>query len=109
MAGYKHPCIYCGKFIWHDSNVCPMCGHKDPFFLSCPKCLNRVEKEWIKCSKCGLSLRVLCHKCGRNSFIQDHCEHCGTSMLVACSNKKCKFEQLPIGEECIKCGKLLIK
>ena len=108
MPGYKHPCRYCGKLVSPDSNVCPFCGKVDPSGpLRCPQCRNPIEKGWEKCSNCGLLLRVECPECGKLAFFGDYCEHCDTRLVVVC--QKCKTEQPPIGEKCVKCGKPLKK
>ena len=108
MPGYKHSCQYCGKLIEADSNTCPFCGKVNPLgLLRCPKCRNPIEKDWKKCGNCGLLLEVTCPKCGKTTFFGDYCEHCDARLVVVCPNPKCKNEQPPIGEKCIKCGKPL--
>lgn len=108
MPGYKHPCRYCGKLIEAEANVCPFCGKVNPLGpLRCPKCRNPIQKGWKKCSNCGLSLEVDCPKCGKMTFFGDYCEHCDARLVVVCQNSKCKMEQPPIGDKCIRCGKPL--
>ncbi|MFA5771543.1 MAG: zinc ribbon domain-containing protein [Thermoplasmata archaeon] len=108
MPGYKHLCRYCDKLIPPDSNVCPLCGKINPHGeLRCPKCRNPIQKDWKKCNHCGLSLEIACIKCGKITFFGDYCEHCNVRLAVVCPNKKCKTEQPPIGEKCLKCGKAL--
>lgn len=107
MAGYKHPCRYCGKFIPPDSEVCPICGKISPLSIRCPKCRSPIEKGWKRCSQCGQVLETKCPYCGKITFLDAHCEHCGSSLMVVCPNKKCGAEQIPIGGKCIKCGKPL--
>jgi RNA polymerase subunit RPABC4/transcription elongation factor Spt4 len=109
LAGYKHPCMYCEKFIPPDSNLCPYCGKTDPFTLRCPQCRNPVDRDWIKCSHCGLSLHMRCPVCEKDTFVGNYCEQCNAYLLVACPNRRCKMEQLPIFTKCIKCGKPLKK
>ncbi|MGQ9604524.1 MAG: double zinc ribbon domain-containing protein [bacterium] len=75
--------------------------------LRCPKCRNPIQKDWKKCSNCDLSLEVACPKCGKTTFFGDYCEHCDARLVVACPNPKCKTEQPPNGDKCIKCGKPL--
>jgi RNA polymerase subunit RPABC4/transcription elongation factor Spt4 len=107
MPGYKIPCRYCGKVIPPESNICPICGKANPIFLRCPKCKNLIEKGWVNCSSCGLSLKVICPKCRAETFFGDYCEKCGSPLTVVCPNPKCRFEQPPIGDKCTRCGKPL--
>ena len=108
MPGYKHPCRYCDKLIPPGSAVCPICGKVNPLGpLRCPKCMTQIEKGWKKCGHCGLSLEITCPKCGKVNFFGDYCEYCKARLTVICPNRKCKTEQTPIGDKCIKCGKSL--
>jgi len=108
MPGYKHPCRYCGKLIEAEANVCPFCGKINPLGpLRCPKCRNPIEKDYLVCPDCGLKLKILCPKCGKETFFGDYCEACGQRLTVICPNPRCKFEQPPVGENCLKCGKPL--
>ena len=108
MPGYKHPCRYCDKLVPPESKVCPFCGKINPTgSLRCPKCQNPVQKDWVKCGKCGFDLKTTCPKCGKATFFGDYCENCSARLTVVCPNPKCKTEQLPISEKCVKCGKLL--
>lgn len=110
MPGYKHSCKYCSKLIERDSNVCPFCSKVNPVGpLRCPKCRNPVQKNYKSCSNCGLSLEINCPKCGKITFFGDYCEHCDARLVVICQNPKCKTEQPPISDKCVKCGKLLKK
>lgn len=107
MPGYKLPCRYCGKVIPPQSNVCPICGKANPIFLRCPRCKDLIEKGWVNCPSCGLSLKVTCPKCKAETFFGDYCEKCGSPLTIVCPNPKCRFEQPPIGDKCVKCGKPL--
>ena len=107
MPGYKIPCRYCGKVIPPESSVCPVCGKANPIFLRCPRCRDLIEKEWVSCPSCGLSLKVTCPKCKAETFFGDYCEKCSSPLTVVCPNPKCRFEQPPIGDKCIRCGKPL--
>jgi hypothetical protein len=108
MARYKHPCRYCDKLVPSDSNVCPICGGRNPIGpLRCPKCRNPIEKGWINCNNCGLPLKTICSKCGNETFFGDHCDVCKAPITIICPNPKCLTEQPPLGERCIKCGKPL--
>lgn len=107
MPGYKLPCRYCGKVIPPQSNVCPICGKANPIFLRCPRCKDLIEKGWVNCPSCGLSLKVTCPKCKAETFFGDYCEKCGSPLTIVCPNPKCRFEQPPIGDKCVKCGKTL--
>jgi len=110
MSGYKHPCKYCGKLIEPDANVCPFCGKVNPIgLLRCPKCEYPIQKDYKVCPNCGLKLEITCPYCGEQTFFGDYCDKCGTRLLMICSNRKCKIEQPPIEENCIKCGKPLKK
>jgi predicted amidophosphoribosyltransferase len=93
-----------------DSNVCPYCGRKNPTgSYRCPKCMNPVKKEFLKCSVCGQDLYLYCSKCGEKTFYDDQCEHCGASLMIQCPNPKCRAEQAPVRDKCYKCGKALKK
>jgi predicted amidophosphoribosyltransferase len=106
MPGYKHPCKYCGKLVSADDNVCPFCGRVNPVGPQrCPKCRNPIETGQVRCSNCGLSLQINCPHCGKPTFFGDYCQNCNQRLTVVCPN--CRTEQAPLGEKCIKCGKLL--
>jgi len=106
IVGYKHPCRYCDKMIPPNSNVCPECGKMNPLGpIRCPKCRNPVQKNWQKCSGCGLSLTISCPRCSQTTFFGDYCEKCGEELKVTCPN--CKAKQPPVGEKCVRCGKKL--
>lgn len=106
MPGYKHPCKYCGKLVSVDDNVCPFCGKVNPVGPQrCPKCRNPIETGQARCSNCGLSLQINCPYCGKPTFFGDYCQNCTRRLTVICG--KCKTEQAPLGEKCIKCGKPL--
>ncbi|MDD5659548.1 MAG: zinc ribbon domain-containing protein [Actinomycetota bacterium] len=107
MPGYKIPCRYCGKVIPPESNVCPICGKSNPIFLRCPRCKDLIEKGWVNCPSCGLSLKVTCPKCKVETFFADYCDKCGSALTVVCPNPKCRFEQPPVSDKCVKCKKPL--
>ncbi len=108
MPGYKHPCRYCDNLVESDANVCPFCGKVNPVGpLRCPKCRNPIERTHKNCSHCGLLLEINCPYCNKKTFFGDYCEHCDKRLIVVCKNPKCKEEQPPISENCIKCGKPL--
>jgi hypothetical protein len=110
MPGYKHFCRYCNQLIEPDSNVCPLCGKVNPLGPSrCPKCRNPIQKTWKHCSHCGLTLAVVCPKCRRTSFLGDYCDHCDARLVVICRNPKCRAEQPPIGDVCVRCSQPLPK
>jgi predicted amidophosphoribosyltransferase len=103
MPGYKHPCRYCDELIDADSNVCPACGKVNPLGPPrCPKCHNPIQKGWVRCSDCGLTLRTACPHCGQETFFGDYCDQCGEQLVVVC--KRCKTTQPPLGPKCAKCG-----
>ncbi len=106
MPGYKKPCKYCNELVESDGGVCPYCGKIDPADeFRCPKCRHPVKKEYKACPGCGFELKVVCPLCGKEGFFCDYCVHCGKRLTVRCANKKCGFEQPPLGDKCIKCGK----
>jgi predicted amidophosphoribosyltransferase len=107
LPGYMHPCRHCGKLSPPDANVCPSCGKVNPLQARCPKCANPIRKSWVACSSCGLSLRLACPFCGRDTFFSDYCEHCDARLVVKCQNRKCGAEQPPLGGSCSQCGKPL--
>ena len=107
MPGYNLPCRYCGKVIPPESNVCPICGKANPIFLRCPKCKDIIKKGWANCPSCGLSLKITCPTCKSETFFGDYCEKCDFALTVVCPNPKCRFEQPPLENKCIKCGKPL--
>jgi len=108
MAGYKHPCRYCGKLIPPEAKTCPLCGKINPLGpMRCPKCRNPVEKNWQKCANCGLTLQTVCVQCGKTGFFGDYCEHCSGRLTVICPDPKCKTEQPPLSDTCVKCGRKL--
>jgi len=106
MPGYKHPCKYCGKLVSSDDNMCPFCGKVNPVGdIRCPNCRSPIEEGQMRCSHCGFALQTNCFVCGKTTFFGDYCQNCGQRLTVFCP--KCKVEQPPIGEKCIKCGKPL--
>jgi len=108
MPGYSRPCRYCNQLVPSDANTCPTCGKVNPISgPSCPKCAAHLETGWKRCPSCGLSLDVTCPKCGKTTFLGDYCDQCQARLMVICPNKKCRFEQAPLGEKCVKCGKPL--
>lgn len=109
MAHYKHACIYCNKLIEADSEFCPYCSSPDPFVLRCPMCRNPVEKDYVKCNKCGFDLYIKCPECGRKTFASIGCSHCNAEIMIKCPNPKCGLLQLKSNEKCIRCNKDLLK
>ncbi len=108
MSGYKHPCRYCDRLVTSGSNVCPYCGKVNPLdSLRCQKCHNPVDRDYIKCPHCGLDLIIECPHCGEKTFFGDYCDHCDARLVVVCPNRKCKKEQPPVGDKCVKCNKPL--
>lgn len=105
-VGYKHACKYCGKLIPPDSTACPYCEKVNPLGpFRCPKCHEPIEKDFKMCPKCKLNLRIVCPFCEKTTFFGEHCEDCGTRLMVTCPN--CGQEQPPISDKCIKCEKPL--
>jgi RNA polymerase subunit RPABC4/transcription elongation factor Spt4 len=106
MPGYMKPCRYCGELVPPDSNDCPVCGKHNPVDeLRCPKCRSPIKEGWKVCSGCGQSLTVVCPYCAKPTFFGDHCQNCQARLVVKCLQKKCGFEQPPLGPICIKCKK----
>ena len=107
MPGYMRPCRYCGKLVPPDSTACPFCGKVRPLEPPrCPQCRSSIESGWVRCAACGVSLRIKCPACSKETFFGDYCDVCQAPLLVICPNKKCRIEQPP-GSKCIKCGKVL--
>lgn len=105
MVGYKHPCRYCDQFIPSGSSVCPLCGKSNPLGpLRCPQCKSPIQKAWVKCNNCGLTLSVECPHCHEMTYFSEYCQHCQTALLVKCINEECAMEQPPIGDVCVECG-----
>ncbi|MDW5563132.1 MAG: zinc ribbon domain-containing protein [Methanomassiliicoccus sp.] len=106
MPGYMKPCRYCGELVPPDSNSCPICGKWNPVDeIRCPKCRSPIKEGWKGCAHCGQSLTVSCPACGKDTFFGDHCQQCGARLMVKCQQRKCGFEQPPLGPICSKCGK----
>lgn len=106
MTGYKQPCRYCGGLLSSGSRTCPLCGKVNPLGSQrCPKCRNPIKREWIACSNCGLSLKIDCPQCRKDTFFGDYCDECEARILIVCPNRKCKAEQPPISDKCVQCGK----
>lgn len=97
--------MYCNELIPGDSEMCPMCGRKDPFSLRCPRCKNPIENNWKICSSCGIKLKTICISCGKEIPTAEFCEYCKGPILVRCKNRKCLEVQILTPEgKCIKCG-----
>lgn len=107
MAEYKQQCRYCSKLIEGDSEFCPYCGKTDPFVLRCPMCRNPVKEDYMKCNKCGFTLRIICPACHKETFAGLNCTNCNAVLLVECKNKKCGYLQLATNEKCVRCNKKL--
>lgn len=106
MPGYMLPCRYCDQLVPPDAEVCPQCGRWNPVDeLRCPRCRSPIMEGWKACSRCGQSLTVTCPFCNQVTFFGDHCSHCDARLTVRCLQKKCGFEQPPLGTICVKCGK----
>ncbi len=108
MPGYQRPCRHCKQLVPADAAACPICGKVNPVYgPSCPRCAAHLEIAWKRCPGCGLTLEITCPKCGKPTFLDDYCSQCQSRLTVICPNRKCLFEQAPIGNKCIKCGKPL--
>ncbi len=106
MPGYSLPCKYCNEIIPPDSVACPKCGRVNPLDKErCAKCRAPIEHGWVSCPQCGQSLRAICPKCGKPTFLGDYCDACGQRLTIACP--KCGAEQSFINKNCIKCKKPL--
>jgi hypothetical protein len=100
------PCRYCDEMAPADCNVCPSCGKWNPAGeLRCPRCRFPVREVHRTCAGCGQKLEVACPSCGLPTFFGDHCGQCGARLTVRCLQKKCGFEQPPLGDMCSKCGR----
>ena len=107
MAFYKQPCIHCGTFIEADSKVCISCSSMSPFGYSCPTCGRQIQKGQNLCSGCGRSLYIHCPSCDNQTFVQDKCEFCNTSLMIRCENIRCGTLQFFQNTKCTACGKKL--
>ncbi|HMM30827.1 MAG TPA: hypothetical protein PKB13_03500 [Clostridia bacterium] len=105
MASYKQPCLWCGTLIDRDSRFCPSCKSNSPFGYLCPNCLRPIDKHQSICSACGRALHVPCPACGRQTFVQDKCEHCAATLMVRCQNLHCEALQYFENTKCTACGK----
>lgn len=105
MAAYKQPCIHCGKLIESDARICIFCGSMSPFGYLCPSCSRPVSKGQAMCAGCMRPLYVTCPTCGKNTFVQERCEACGSGLMVYCENKRCNSLQFFQNTKCSVCGK----
>ncbi len=105
MASYKQPCFCCGAYIERDARFCPACQSGSPFGYLCPACLRPVEKGQPICSGCGRPLYTACPACGKQTFVQEKCEHCGAALMVSCQNPRCGARQFFENAKCTTCGK----
>ncbi|MFY9175170.1 MAG: zinc ribbon domain-containing protein [Peptococcia bacterium] len=105
MASYKQACLHCGSYIEPDSLYCPYCKRKDPFGYHCPTCHYPIEKGQSVCSGCGRALYISCPACSKQTFVQDKCEECNTSLMIRCANPRCGAEQFFENIKCTACGK----
>ncbi len=68
----------------------------------CLKCKQKVDDNAIRCSHCGMRLKVICPTCNTaNLFGIDVCTNCGTVLLKYCEN--CGSANFPEAKECRKC------
>ena len=109
MALYKKPCIHCGTLIAEDARVCENCLSHSPFGHRCPTCLAEIRKGQQLCSNCGRPLHVVCPFCGKHTFVQEKCEHCGGALLIRCTNRRCGAIQFFDTIKCTACGKKIKK
>ncbi|HHY81508.1 MAG TPA: hypothetical protein GX505_02385 [Clostridiales bacterium] len=109
MATYKQPCIHCNTFIEGDSRFCPACGSMSPFGYLCPTCRRPIKKGAAFCAGCGRSLTVACPACRKQTFVQEKCEVCGTSLMIRCENPRCGELQFFENVKCTACGKKIKK
>ena len=105
MASYKQLCIHCGQLIDRDARFCPGCGSQSPFGYACPTCMRPIVKEQRICAGCGRPTYVPCPHCGQPTFVQDRCERCDQTLMVACSNRRCGVWQFYQNATCTACGK----
>jgi len=107
MATYKQPCIHCNQFIERDSRFCPKCGSHSPFGYLCPACLKPVGRGDAACSGCGRPLYIVCPSCQKQTFVDERCDACGTSLMKLCKNPRCGQLQFFENAKCTACGKKL--
>ena len=75
-----------------------------------PTC-TEVGQKYRFCLECGTKIELLgenemiCPSCGKNTFVQEKCEHCGAGLMVYCENKRCGALQFFQNTKCTACGK----
>ncbi len=107
MASDKKKCMHCCTFIASNSKFCSKCGSRNPFLIRCPECLREVNREDVVCSCCGRNLIIKCQVCGKDTFVLDKCEKCGTSFLIECPNRRCGELVFFQNDSCTMCGRRL--
>lgn len=105
MSTYRQPCIHCGALIEREARFCPACRSMSPFGYQCPACLREIRKKEAVCAGCGRSLYTHCPVCGKQTFVQENCEACGTCLMVSCRNPRCYAPQFFENTKCTACGK----
>ena len=76
-----------------------------PFGYLCPTCLRPIQKGQMACAGCARPLYVPCPYCGKPTFVQEKCEHCGSGLMICCENKRCGVLQFFQNTKCTACGK----
>ncbi|KYC44525.1 MAG: Double zinc ribbon [Candidatus Methanofastidiosum methylothiophilum] len=57
--------------------------------LKCPKCAEKIEKEWLKCPHCNTALKISCKKCGQE--LKEEWVSCPN-----CGKKKVNYEKIKL-------------
>jgi len=74
----------------------------------CPKCEKEVKDNDIRCSHCGMRLKVVCPACDTlNDFGLEACSNCGKNLVKYCKN--CGAANFPDAVTCRKCNEPLEK
>ncbi len=71
--------------------------------MYCPRCKSLVDDNALRCTSCGMKLKMHCPKC--NSLIPfglKACSECGETLLKTCPS--CKAVNVSTAEKCRKCG-----
>jgi hypothetical protein len=99
----KQLCILCGQLIDRDARFCPA-GQPESIGYCVSDLNEAIVKDTSHLCRCAANLRPLPH-CGQPTFVQDRCERCDQTLMVACSNRRCGVWQFFQNATCTACGK----